>query len=300
MDLEKLRVRKDLERMVINYFLRGEISEDQSARICDYIDNTIGGGYYPQPCRQKNGHAVIPFPTSYTGPKENPEASEPEQEETPAKSQEIYAPYGDPLPEGIEDYREVLQRNGLVLICYQKLASREGTFFDVLWAQSCGTTRARVTNWSGAIREENLSYVMPLDAIVNYKYHEFHAKLKIIYTVNVAPESVLNGPLSGFYTYVQSLKDAGMKNDFDYNFIFAAEKRNRFLTRNEELVKLKIPARVLTCLDDREIHTAKDLQRITVQYLRKIKNLGPVTVNDTIAILKKAGITIEEGNESYV
>jgi len=141
---------------------------------------------------------------------------------------------------------------------------------------------------------------MPQDAIDdNYKYRDFYDKLKIIYTVNVAPENALNGPFADFSAYIQSLKDAGMKNDFDYVYIFAAEKRNRFLTRNKELVDMRIPARVLSSLDEREIHTLKDLQRLGVQGLRKIKNLGPVMVNDTIAILKKAGVELQEGKENY-
>ena len=297
MDLKKIRVRKDLERMVINYFLRGEISENQSTLICDFIDNTIGGGNFPQPGRSKQGRTVIPFPTTYTGPQTSAD-EKPEQEEPPEKSQEIYAPYGEPLPEGVQDFREALQRDGLVLICYQKLVSREGTFFDVLWAQS--GTRIRCTNWSGAVREENIPYVIPLDVTVDHEYREFRKKLKTVYTVNVAPENILKGPVADFFAYVQSLKDAGMKNDFEYVFIFAAEKRNRFLTKNKELVDLKIPTRVLSLLDEREIHTIKDLQRFTVQDLRKIKYFGPVLVNETIAILKKAGITLQEGEENYV
>ena len=294
MDMEKIRVRQDLERMVINYYIQGNITGEQSAKLCDFIDNTIGGGYFPKP-GEHHGRAVIPFPTAYTGAEE-PKQEEPQ--EPPAKPQEIYAPYGVPLPEGVKDFREALQRDGLVLICYQKLASREGTFFDALWAQS-GTSK-RCTNWSGAIREENMPYVMPLDAIDdNYKYRDLYNKLKIVYTVNVAPENVLNGPFADFSAYIQSLKDAGMKNDFDYTYIFAAEKRNRFLARNKELADMRIPARVLSSLDEREIHTLKDLQRLTVQELRKIKNLGPVMANDTIAILKKAGVELREGKENY-
>jgi len=300
MDLQKIRVRQDLERMVTNYFLRGEISEEQSNQICTQLDRIIGGGFIPKPGR--GDHAkVITFPMSlYKGKpeKENP-PEEKEAIEPPVKSPKIYAPYGQALPEGIPDFREALQRDGLILICYQKLTSHEGTFYDVLWAQS--GTKIRCTNWSGAIREECIPYVMPLDGIIDgYKNRDLRHSLKIAYTVNVAPENVLNGPLSCFFEYVQSLKDAGMKNNFDYVFIFAAEKRNRFLIRNEELVKLKLPARLLTFLDDREIHTIKDLQRLSIQDLQKIKHIGQVIVNDTIAILKKAGITLQEGKENYV
>jgi hypothetical protein len=298
MDMEKIRVRQDLSRMVINYYLRGNITEGQSALICDYIDSAIGGGNLPQPGRGRQGRAVIPFPTTYTGPKESDDGK-PKQEEPQEKAPEINAPYGEPLPEGVQDFRETLQRAGLILICYQKLVGREGTFYDVLWAQS--GTRMRCTNWSGAVREEDLPYVLPLDGVIdNYKYRDFRVALKTAYTVNVAPENVLNGPLAGFFAYIQSLKDAGMKNDFDYVYIFAAEKRNRFLIKNKELVDLKIPARVLSSLDEREIHTIKDLQRLTVKDLLKIKYLGPAIVNDTIAVLKKAGITLQdEGEEKH-
>ena len=144
MDVEKIRVRQDLERMVINYFIRGDITEDQSARLCDLIDNTIGGGNFPEPYRGKQGRAVIPFPTTYTGPETSAD-KKPEQEEAPAKPQEIYAPYGEALPEGVPDFRETLQRDGLVLICYQKLVSHEGAFFNVLWDQS-GTSVSSKTN----------------------------------------------------------------------------------------------------------------------------------------------------------
>ena len=297
MDLQKIRVRKDLERMVINYFLRGEITEDQSARICDFIDNAIGGGDYPQPCHNK-GRAVIPFPTSYTGPgqKEDPEAKAERTARERALS-EIYAPYGDPLPEGVQDFRETLQRDGLVLICYQKLTSREGAFFNVLWAQSNNANRRRLTEWSGAVREEDIPYVLPLDAEYSHSYHE---KLQEIYTVRVAPETILIGPLSDFYVYIQSLKDANLKNNFDYVFNFTAEKRNRFLTKNKELIDLKLSMRVINPLNDRGIHTVKELQKITVHELRKIRSLGETSVNETVSLLKKAGITLQEDQENYV
>jgi len=63
------------------------------------------------------------------------------------------------------------------------------------------------------------------------------------------------------------------------------------------LVNLKIPSRVLTRLDEREIHTLKGLQELSIQDLQKMKSLGPIMINDTIAILKKAGITLKERRE---
>ena len=61
MDLQKIRVRHDLGRMVENYRATGDITEEQSALICGYIDSIIGGGFPPVP-GQSEGLTVIPFP----------------------------------------------------------------------------------------------------------------------------------------------------------------------------------------------------------------------------------------------
>jgi hypothetical protein len=188
MDLEKIRVRQDLERMVINYFLMGKIEEGQSSEIIDFIDRTIGGGFLPVPSFK--GKTII-FPTTYNGHAERLENYEKEDKEEPTKEAVIEAPYGSPLPECYPDFREALQRNGLLLILWEKLIGKEGTFYDVLWAKSSGGKRN--TSWSGNVREEEIPYVMP-DDHTDYAYHA--PKLKIAYTVNVAPESVLHGPIS--------------------------------------------------------------------------------------------------------
>jgi hypothetical protein len=59
MDLEKIKVRQYLERMVINYFLMGKISKEQSDKIADYIDSVIGEGFLPEPGQ---GEKIICFP----------------------------------------------------------------------------------------------------------------------------------------------------------------------------------------------------------------------------------------------
>jgi hypothetical protein len=301
MDLQKIRVRQDLQRMVLNYFVIKDITEDQSARICDYIDRIIGGGEFPQPGRQARGGAVIPFPTAYTGQQNNtatPERVREEREEREEREAgarkarealaEIYAPYGEPLPEGVEDFRQALQRDGLILIRYEKRTSKEGSFFNVLWARS---VIPRLTAWSGNIREEDIPHALPLD--VEYS-HYFHEETTLSHAVIVAPDNVLSGPLSDFTAYVQSLKKSGLKNNFDYSYHFAAEKRERYLQRNAELITLKLSPRIIGKLNERDIYGIKKLKKITVQELRGIKSIGEQTVSETLAILKAAGITLQE------
>ena len=292
MDLHKIRVRQDLERMVINYRIMGDITEDQCARICDYIDNTIGGGALSQPIKPKL--SVIPFPTTYTGEKEpTSDVERAKQTARQAARSEIYAPYGESLPEGVHDFRQSLQRDGLVLIYYEMRTSREGNFFNVLWAQSNSNSepKRRLTEWSGPVREEEIPYVLPLDSERSWNYH---TEYSFVYSVGIAADNILKGPLQEFYNYVESLKAAGFKNNFDYVFNFAAEKRNRYMEKNKELVSLKLPPRTLHALNERDIHTKKDLQKLSVQELRAMRNLGVSTVEETITVLKQAGITLQE------
>lgn len=48
MDMQKLQVRADLERMVYNYALLGKIENDTAAKIAAFIGHTIGGGNPPE------------------------------------------------------------------------------------------------------------------------------------------------------------------------------------------------------------------------------------------------------------
>jgi hypothetical protein len=74
MDLEKIQVRQDLERMVINYFLMGKISEEQSRSITSHLNVVIGDGRFPKPEAKGN---IIYFPGAWQEkPSEPPKAPE--------------------------------------------------------------------------------------------------------------------------------------------------------------------------------------------------------------------------------
>jgi hypothetical protein len=298
MDLQKIRVRKDLERMVINYRVTGDITEEQSEKLCFHLEQVIGGGNIPKAGRAEYKN-IIQFPTSYTSPrKDNPKDAGIDDHVKDTASEEkqrrVYAPYGEVLPVGIPDFRQLLQRDGLLLIRWEKRTSSEGSYFNVLWARSI---IPRYTEWSGKIREESVQYALPLDVDYSKYYHE---KTRLVYAVQVAPENVLHGSVADFTAYVESLKNAGMTDasgkqiNFDYVYNFAAEKRERWLLRNRELVNLKLSTRVINALNERQITTLKQLKKVTVEELRRVRNIGEQTVQETLALLKQAGITLQE------
>jgi len=300
MDLQKIRVRQDLERMIINYYLLNEISKEQSNKICDYIDITIGGGEFPKSAHE-GYHSVIQFPTSYEGNnaptvnKDEAGINDHEVQQGYEKVEVINAPYGTALPDNVPDFRETLQRDGLILIKWEKRISDEGTFYNVLWVQS-GTGR-RNTEWSGELREEYIPYALPLDD--NRYSNYFHKKTNLIYAVNVAPENVLHGPFSEFTEYVRNIKATGMKDafgkkiDFEYVYNFAAEKRGRWLFKNHELLELKIPARVINILNGHQIFTVNQLKKLSIKKLQEARNIGNQTFIDTLALLEEAEITLQ-------
>jgi hypothetical protein len=71
MDLQKIKVRQDLARMVYNYVLAGKLTEEQSDSITGHIDNTIGGGNpYVE---HRAGCKVYSFTGEWQGSKEGKE-----------------------------------------------------------------------------------------------------------------------------------------------------------------------------------------------------------------------------------
>jgi hypothetical protein len=117
----------------------GKISEEQANKIADYTNTVIGGGCLPGP--DSKGKTII-FPTTYTGPAKYLGDFEKEEEE-PAKETVIEAPYGSPLPDCYPDFREALQKDGLLLILWEKRIGKEGTFYNVLWLKAPGKEEIR-------------------------------------------------------------------------------------------------------------------------------------------------------------
>jgi hypothetical protein len=233
---------------------------------------------------------VYIFPGNWQGLK----TSHGEMKAAPAEPSVFSAPYGEAMPEGVADFREALQRDGLILIKWEKYDLKEGVFFNVLWAKSNGNRR--LTQWSGAVREEELPYTSPADYDrFDYCLHDKNP----VYIVNVAPEAVLAGPPQEYLDYIQFLKDYGLKIDFDYNFNWALEKRKNYLQKYSELIALQLPPRALKIFTDAGITRAKEIAAIPLNKLRNIPTLGAQTIQDTIDALKKHNIILQEEEEGY-
>ncbi|GHV07602.1 hypothetical protein FACS189485_18180 [Spirochaetia bacterium] len=113
MDLQKIKVRQDLARMVRNYVLAGKIDESQEYKITSFIDFAIGGGELSE---ETPTGKVFYFPGEWQeeeAPKQ-PEYKPPQKKEKEIRNYQVMP--DEPFPEiGESDLRKVLQRDGLIL-----------------------------------------------------------------------------------------------------------------------------------------------------------------------------------------
>ena len=308
MDMEKIRVRQDLERMVINYFLRGDISEEQSAQICDHIDNTIGGGFLPQPYQVKDC-IVLPFPTSYTGP----EIAVETVKETTKKAEEIKPPRkianiisalpGENIPSEFKDLRPFLQRDGLILLSWARWEDKEdkenGLEIRVNWISSTGKLRKFCGHWTNVSTDENLSDVIP-DRKGDPYYQEgrwFYGYYSDYYGDGYVADNVfLCAPELTALTrphFINKLKETGINIDFDYIFNLTEEKKKQFYLENKEFIDLGFPPYIIQALNEWG-KPVKELQDITIDDFRSLRGYGEGKISEVITYFKKAGITLQE------
>jgi hypothetical protein len=67
MDLERIKIRQELSRMVYNYCLMGKIEAWKASRIVAVIDNEIGGGKFASHIQTSNWGKVYLFPVKRQG-----------------------------------------------------------------------------------------------------------------------------------------------------------------------------------------------------------------------------------------
>ena len=191
--------------MIINYCLRGEITEDQSTAICDFINKTIGGGFIPEPY-EDNGCKIITFPASnkYKKPM-SPETMKEKTPEPPEKKNTpiiIEALPGETLPEGFTDYRPLLQRDGLILYKWEILKDRA---IKIVWIAS-NANRGMFKYQAITYSENELKTICP---------YEKYSPCDKDFVIYAAPETLSPSIKKVF---ISTLQKSGVSVDFNYEF----------------------------------------------------------------------------------
>jgi len=137
----------------------------------------------------------------------------------------ILALPGTPLPANIPDYRPMLQRDGLILLAWDKRLTETGERYTAYWVTSVGIPRFYASKPLGLMdfsfaRPDRKSYAAE-DGI------EFYGQEAPEYLVHVAPELMMSNPRHGELrsAHISKLKHEGNKVNFSYEYLLKTEKK---------------------------------------------------------------------------
>ena len=143
----------------------------------------------------------------------------------------VLAPFlarpGIPLPPPITDYRPHLQRDGLILLAWDRRETEMGGRYTAYWVTSMGTPRFYASklfsseDFSSA-RPDHKSYAAE-DGI------EFYGQTVPACLVHVAPELMMSNPRHGELrtAHIKILESQGSKVDFSFKYLLKTEKNRK-------------------------------------------------------------------------
>jgi len=166
---------------------------------------------------ERFGNKIIPFPGTL-------------QKAVPALYMGlILARPGEKLPASIPDFRPQLQRDGLILLSWDKRFCKSGALYTAYWVTSSGILRYYA---SPALYIEDFAQAMP-----NRKSYaaedgiDFYGEAGPDYIVHVAPELMMSSSqkLSQRPEHIKKLKALGIEVDFDYPYLLTTERKKKRL-----------------------------------------------------------------------
>ena len=139
---------------------------------------------------------------------------------------------GNILPADIPDFRPVLQRDGLILLAWDKRKTGKGHRFTAYWVTSAGVPRFYSSKLLSLndfpLAQPNRKSYAAEDGI------DFYGQEAPVYMVHVAPELMKSNPRHRELraVHINILKHYGSKVDFNYKYLLKNEKsRNRPLKK---------------------------------------------------------------------
>jgi len=167
---------------------------------------------------------IIPFPSSRFGTGRDHEISSAKQ---PVAALSYLATLGSILPPDIPDFRTALQRDGLILLGWDKRSTETGERFTAYWVTSAGIPRfyaskpLLLTDFPFA-NPDHKSYAAE-DGI------EFYGQKAPAYIVHLAPDLLMSNPRHGELraAHINMLKLQGSKVNFNYKYLLKTEKKRK-------------------------------------------------------------------------
>jgi hypothetical protein len=136
----------------------------------------------------------------------------------------ILARPGEEMPMAIPDFRSQLQRDGLILLSWDKKLDMNGAIYTAYWVTSSGIHRYYA---SPALRLNDFASAMP-----NRKSYaaedgiDFYGDPDPLYMVHVAPELMMSSreKISQRPEHIKKLKSMGVSVNFDYIYLLKTER----------------------------------------------------------------------------
>ena len=134
---------------------------------------------------------------------------------------------GSSLPLGISDFRPVLQRDGLILLGWDKRFTTTGECYTAYWVTSAGTPRFYA---SRPLLLADFPFANP-----DHKSYaaedgiEFYGQKAPAYIVHVAPDLMMSNPRHRELraAHINMLENLGSKVDFKYKYLLKNEKKRK-------------------------------------------------------------------------
>lgn len=137
----------------------------------------------------------------------------------------ILATPGKVLPSEIPDFRPFLQRDGLILLAWDKRRTEAGSRFTAYWVTSTGTPRYYASKMCSSesfssAKPDHKSYAAE-DGI------EFHGQKAPVYIVHTAPELMMSNPRHRELRkmYIDVLMRQGVTVDFGFRYLLKNDKK---------------------------------------------------------------------------
>jgi len=138
-----------------------------------------------------------------------------------------HAAPGNSLPSGISDFRPALQRDGLILLGWDKRFTETGERYTAYWVTSAGIPRFYA---SRPLHLADFPFANP-----DHKSYaaedgiEFYGQKAPAYIVHVAPDLVMSNPRHRELraAHITMLKNLGSKVNFNYKYLLKTEKNKK-------------------------------------------------------------------------
>jgi hypothetical protein len=184
-------------------------TEGRKSNIIPFSGPGIGGGCRHESCHDSCYESETPHTKQYLAALSYPAAP------------------GNSLPSGISDFRPALQRDGLILLAWDKRFTETGERYTAYWVTSAGIPRFYA---SKPLLLADFQFANP-----DHKSYaaedgiEFYGQKAPAYIVHVAPDLMMSNPGHGELrtAHINVLKNLGSKVNFNYKYLLKTEKKRR-------------------------------------------------------------------------